>query len=155
MGQVFSAIPLNCLCILLAILGFLNPTVATAGDENYISPEVVAGAKTISSPEAKALFDNGAFFVDIRKESDFEAGRIPGAYHIEFNNAEPAKTKLTPEALQENGILKDKDVVFYCNGVHCPRSSLAAQRAVEWGFQRVHYYRLGFPDWRSHGYPFE
>ena len=51
------------------------------------SPMAVEGTATISVDEAKALFDNGVVFVDVRGDSDFEAGRIPGALHLNSKTA--------------------------------------------------------------------
>ena len=113
-----------------------------------VSPETVPGATTISAAEAKRLFDEGAAFVDVRKNSDWEAGRIPEAYHIElkkvFNENELAKVVKT-----------DEPVVIYCNGPKCLRSSEASALAVQWGFSKVHYFRDGFPSWKAAEYPVE
>ena len=76
---------------LLLLLFIFVPSVH-AGE---VSPETVPGATTISAAEAKKLFDEGVPFVDVRKNSDWEAGRIPEAYHIElkkvFNENELTK----------------------------------------------------------------
>ena len=112
------------------------------------SPMEIAGAKTVSTSEAKALFDDGVIFVDVRKDSDWEAGRVPDAIHIEL------KKVYSPETLGEE-IPKDQKVVIYCNGEKCMRSSKACAKAVEWGFTQVYYYRDGFPAWKAAGYPVE
>lgn len=127
---------------------------ALAHDPNYFSPEVVVGATTIDSLEAKKLFDQGVVFVDVRKDSDWDAGRIPGAIHLEYDDKDASKRTLSLATL-EPVVKPDKTVVFYCNGVHCARSSLVSKLAIEWGYKNVKYYRLGFPDWKSKGYPFE
>ena len=114
----------------------------------YVSPETVAGATTIDTAQAKTLFDRGAIFIDVRNQADWEAGRIPGAIHLELDNVF-TQVSLTAVARP------DQEVVMYCNGTKCPRSSQAAASAVGWGFTRVYYYRLGFPDWRGAGYPAE
>lgn len=113
-----------------------------------ISPEAINGAVTIDAPQAKKLFDRGVPFVDVRKNSDWEAGRIPGAKHVELK-------KIFSEPELQKVAQKDKEVVFYCNGASCMRSSKAAEKAVAWGFKKVHYFRLGFPSWQSAGYPVE
>lgn len=122
---------------------FLSVSFATE-----MAPEQVAGAKTIDGAKAKELFDNGALFVDPRKDSDYEAGRIPGAVHLNLDG------DLSEEALSAEA-KKDEQLVFYCNGVKCKVSSSACKLAVNWGFTNVHYYRTGFPDWKSRGYPVE
>ncbi len=112
------------------------------------SPETVDGATTINATQAKALFDGGALFVDVRSDKDWAAGRIPDAVHIELKNVFSEDT-LAQEAS------KTDPIVMYCNGVSCMRSSSATALAVGWGFTNVYYYRLGFPDWKAEDYPTE
>jgi rhodanese-related sulfurtransferase len=108
----------------------------------------VPGAATIDTAQAKVLFDKGAIFIDVRNEADWAAGRIPGAVHLELD-------KGFTEASLGAVARPDQEVVVYCNGAKCPRSSAAAAAAVKWGFTRVYYYRLGLPDWQASGYPVE
>ena len=114
----------------------------------YISPDTVPGAITIDTAQAKSLFDNGAIFIDVRNDADWEAGRIPGAVHLELD-------KVFTAASLRAVARPDQEVVMYCNGTKCPRSSQATASAVSWEFTRVFYYRLGFPDWQAAGYPVE
>jgi rhodanese-related sulfurtransferase len=113
-----------------------------------VSPVTIDGATTVSTDEAKSLFDKGVLFVDVRKDSDWDAGRIPGAVHLELNSV------FSEEELGKV-IGKDDEVVIYCNGESCLRSSEACVKAVSWGFANVHYYRDGFPDWDAAGNPVE
>ena len=122
-------------------------SVTTAHAEG-LSPESVPGATTIGAAEAKRLFDGGVVFVDVRKDSDWEAGRIPEAYHIELK-------KVFNETELANVAQVDQPVVIYCNGPKCLRSSEASAMAVEWGFSKVHYFRDGFPAWKAADYPVE
>ncbi len=112
------------------------------------SPTEIPGAQTIDAATAKQLFDKGVTFVDVRKDSDFEAGRVPGAHHLEL------KKVFTGDSLgQVAG--KDAEIVIYCNGHSCMRSSKACAQAVEWGYSKVYYFRDGMPAWQSAGYPVE
>jgi rhodanese-related sulfurtransferase len=129
------------------ILLFLFPA-ALANAGKKVSPEAVTGATTINTTEAKVLFDQGVIFLDVRSNRDWEAGRIPGAKHLEL------KKVYTQESLAEIASPKDK-LVIYCNSTGCMRSSKASAKAVEWGYKKVYYYRLGYPDWQSHGYAIE
>lgn len=113
------------------------------------SPMTVDGATTVNATEAKALFDGQALFVDVRKDSDWDAGRIPGAVHLD--NKKGAFT----EAALSDEIAKDEKVVIYCNGASCPRSAKGSASAVSWGFKKVYYFRDGFPAWKAAGYPVE
>ncbi|MDH5359118.1 MAG: rhodanese-like domain-containing protein [Gammaproteobacteria bacterium] len=125
---------------LLLMLSSLQTMAATK-----VSPETVDGATTISTAEAKRLFDQGVAFLDVRSNRDWEAGRIPGALHIEL------KKKLNEESMAEL-FARDRPIVIYCNSTGCTRSSKASEKAVSWGYKKVYYYRLGFPDWKHHGY---
>jgi rhodanese-related sulfurtransferase len=129
------------------LLVTIIPTQAIAAAE-YVSPETVPGVTTIDTAQAKTLFDRGVVFIDVRNDADWAAGRIPGAVHLELE-------KVFTEASLGGVVRHDQDVVIYCNGTKCPRSSQAAAAAVNWGFSRVYYYRLGFPDWQAADYPVE
>lgn len=130
-----------------AILFFaLFPLFALA--EEAVSPKTVEGATTVDAATAKSLFDKEVAFVDVRKNSDWEAGRIPGAIHLEL------KKVLSDESLGEE-VAKDEPVVFYCNGEKCMRSSEASKAAVSWGYSKVYYFRDGFPAWKAAGYSIE
>jgi len=113
-----------------------------------VSPESVSGAQTISTDQAKQLFNQGVTFLDVRSNRDWEAGRIPGSKHLEL------KKVFNQEALLQVAEPGDK-LVIYCNSIGCTRSSKACKKAVSWGYQNVYYYRLGFPDWQSNGYAVE
>ena len=114
------------------------------------SPATVAGATTIDTAKAKALFDKQTVFIDVRSDKDWDAGRIPGSEHLANQEG-----KLTEESLTKTLGGKDKEVVFYCNGHKCLRSSQAAVDALKWGFKNVYYYRDGFPAWQAAGNPVE
>ena len=111
-------------------------------------PATVDGATTIDVNEARKLFDAEVPFIDARKDKDWEAGRIPGAYHLDVKKA------LTKESLGKIA-RKNEPVVFYCNGIKCHRSSKASAMAVAWGYTDVKYFRTGFPAWKAAGNPVE
>lgn len=134
------------LIISFVILLISNPFIILAGEE--LSPDSIQGAATIAAGEAKNLFDSGAVFVDVRKNTDWESGRIAGAIHLEL------KVVLCEHTLGEE-VKKDQKVVFYCNGPKCMRSSEATSKAVAWGYSNVYYFRHGFPAWTAIGYPVE
>ena len=128
------------------VVSLVNASLALAGDE--ISPMMVDGAKTVTTKEAKKLFDDGALFIDVRKDKDWNAGRVSDAVQLNI------KTVLSEETLSAE-MKKGDPAVVYCNGERCLRSSNAAKKAVAWGFTNIYYYRDGFPAWKSAGYPVE
>jgi rhodanese-related sulfurtransferase len=134
--------------VLAWMLFMMVMTPQAKASPGYVSPETVLGAITIDTAWAKTLFDHGAIFIDVRNDADWEAGRIPGAVHLDLDKG------FTANSLRAVAQL-DQEVVMYCNGTKCPRSSQAAAAAVSWEFTRVFYYRLGFPDWQAAGYPVE
>ncbi len=131
--------------LLLSITLIITAPLAYA---NKVSPEAVEGATIIDAAKAKELFDQGVIFIDVRKDKDWEAGRIPDAVHIEL------KKVLSAETLGKE-VKQDEPMVIYCNGASCMRSSKASAKAVSWGFTKVYYFRLGFPAWKAAAYPTE
>lgn len=134
--------------VLLTLFAFavFGAVPVSAADKE--SPMAVSGATTVGAQEAKALFDKGTVFVDVRNGKDWGAGRVPGAMHMDLSSA------FTDGALLKV-VKKDQDMVLYCNGPSCMRSSEASAKAVQWGFKKVYYFRDGFPAWKSAGYPVE
>ena len=130
------------MAVLLALLALMSPAAAEK------APLSVDGATTVTIDEAAALFDEGVVFVDVRKASDWEAGRVPGSINLYV------KEELTEDALMSDVAKADK-VVFYCNGKKCGLSAEACAKAVSWGYTQVYYMRDGFPGWESAGMPVE
>ena len=133
---------------LLRLISLAFASLFAAASFAATSPESISGATTVDANAAKQLFDNGAAFVDVRKDSDWQAGRIPDAIHIEL------KKVLNEQSLGAE-VKTGDEVVFYCNGVSCLRSSKASAKAVSWGYSKVYYFRDGFPAWKAAGYPVE
>ncbi len=125
-------------------LSFMAETVAAKAP----APESVEGAVTVSTPRAKALMNQGVVFIDVRRAIDYQTSHIQWAHHLDL------KLDLTEDALLKI-VQKNQPVVFYCNGDMCQRSAQASEKAVEWGWTKVYYYRGGFPDWQKAGLPLE
>ena len=101
--------------------------------------EGTATETDISPERAAELIETGAFLVDVRRPYEWEAGRIPGATHIEINDlAENAES-----------VPRDQPVVFYCRSGS--RSALAAAAFRQAGWQA---YNLdgGLFDWVARGH---
>jgi len=133
-----------CLIFPFLYLLFIDSALAT----KKVSPESVAGAVTVNTIEAKKLFDQGAVFLDVRSNRDWEAGRIPGSKHLELKKVFNQQSLLTVAR-------PDQKLVIYCNSTGCTRSSKASKKVVNWGYTSVYYYRMGFPTWQSKGYAVE
>jgi rhodanese-related sulfurtransferase len=133
---------------ILSSLVLFTASVTAESELVASSPEKVPGATTVDAVMARQLFEQEAAFVDLRKDTAWHAGRIPGAIHLDF------KKSFSQEALQ-NEVAKDDAVVFYCSGERCPRSAKASEKALGWGYSQVYYFRAGFPAWQQAGYPVE
>ena len=128
------------------LVSLFSAQLVIAGDK--ISPMTVDGAKTVTTEEAKKLFDDGVLFIDVRKDKDWNAGRVSDAVQLNI------KTNLSEETMSAE-MKKADPAVIYCNGERCMRSSDACKKAVAWGFTNLYYYRDGFPAWKSAGNPVE
>jgi rhodanese-related sulfurtransferase len=114
-----------------------------------ISPTQAADNGKIVEPEtAKELFDNGVLFVDVRNDDDYKDGHIPGAIHVNVRDS-------TFEAKFVEVAKKDQEIVIYCRGSSCTRSPLAISKAMRLGFEKLYYFKKGYPGWKSAGYPIE
>jgi rhodanese-related sulfurtransferase len=126
--------------------GLARAGVPETGTDEAVSPLEVAGATTVDAATAKALFDRGVPFVDVRGEGSWANGHIPHAVHLDL------KGEFTEAALAQVGG-REEEVVIYCMGPRCLLSSEACEQAVAWGFRNVYYFREGFPAWKAAGYP--
>ena len=135
------------LFLLMLMVGFSTAQAASEMSDKP-SPESVDGATTVDAAAAKALFDQGALFVDVRTAKGFDAGRIPDAVLLDL------KKNYTKESLGAEAAAGDP-IVIYCNGINCWRSAKAAKKAISWGYTKVNYFRGGFPAWKKAGYPVE
>lgn len=133
----------------LLILLMLTLTIGNAWASKP-SPEQVDGATTIDAKQARELWLQGVHFIDPRSTADWEAGRIPGALHMELN-----KETYRPETVLNFVGSYDAPIVSYCNAESCHRSAELAADLVKWGFTKVYYFRLGYPAWLETNSPFE
>ncbi|UQB41640.1 hypothetical protein JX580_08130 [Thiomicrospira microaerophila] len=132
---------------LFAILSLFYGQQLYAGNP---SPVSVQGATSVTADEARQLWLQGAFFVDPRSVADWEAGRIPGALHMERG-----KPIYNPQTVLDYVGSKDAPIVAYCNAEACHRAAHLAKDLLNWGFTNVYYFRLGYPEWLRTGSPFE
>ena len=94
--------------------------------------------------DVKARMDRAETFqlIDVREESEYAAGRIPGARHIGRGVLERDVETLIPDP--------DADLVLYCGGGY--RSALAALNLQKMGYRRVVSMDGGIRGWRAAGY---
>ncbi len=113
------------------------------------SPTEVEGATTIDVATAKDLFDRSVPFIDVRNERHYISGHIPGAVHLRLGTGVFNESSLAEVAG------KDQEVVIYCNGAPCTAASESCEKAVSWGWEKIYYFRDGYPGWKAAGYSSE
>lgn len=141
------------MCSLFASL-VLAVDLPTKKEQNYSSPTSVEGATTVDAAKAHELWEQRAVFIDVRKEGQFESGRIPGAINLSYGPEIAGEQPFNATALEAH-VAKNDPVVIYCNAAGCDRSSWGAALALEWGWTKVYYFREGYPSWSKAGYPVE
>jgi rhodanese-related sulfurtransferase len=76
----------------------------------------------ISPQRAAELADSGAAVIDVRRDYEWDAGRIPGASHLEMNDL----------ASNAESVPRDRPVVFYCRSGSRSALAAAAFRQAGW-----------------------
>lgn len=132
-------------------VGFMAVSVlALASLAQAAAPLAVPGATTVTTKEAKKLWDSGAVFIDSRKKEDWEDGHIAKAIHLDRGDRENYTRDKVGKMFK-----KDQALVTYCYGEVCTRSSQMAADLVGLGYTNVYFYREGFPGWSFAGHPIE
>ncbi len=95
--------------------------------------------------DVKAKQDRGDTFilVDVREESEWARGRLPGAIHLGKGVIERDVEERVPDL--------DAEIVLYCGGGF--RSALAADNLQKMGYTNVWSMDGGYRGWTESGYP--
>lgn len=98
----------------------------------------------ISVEDVRRLVDRKAevTFVDVREQSEYDEGALPGATFIPRGFL---------ELRVEDKVAKDRTVVVYCAGG--TRSLLAGQTLQQLGYENVRSMAGGFTKWKDAGHP--
>ena len=103
--------------------------------------EARAQIREVSPQEVDALPEGGATVIDVREDSEWEQGHLPGAIHISKSYVEQQVEAAAPD--------RDAPVVLYCAGG--VRSLFAAQALEQLGYTNVASMSGGFQGWKSAG----
>lgn len=97
--------------------------------------------------DVKARLDRGEKFhlIDVREESEFAKGHLPGAKHLGKGVIERDIEMAIPDV--------DAPLVLYCGGGY--RSALAAKNIQQMGYTNVISMDGGWRGWTEAGYPTE
>lgn len=100
---------------------------------------------TVQDVKAKLEAGEKFFLVDVREESEFARGHLPGAIPLGKGIIERDIEKTIPDL--------DAEIVLYCGGGY--RSALAADALQKMGYTNVVSMDGGFRGWHEAGYPLE
>ena len=93
----------------------------------------------VDAASAQAL--DGALWVDVRENDEWEQGHLPGAVLVPRGNLESRIERIAPD--------KSQSVVLYC--AVGARSAFAAKTLSELGYTDVHSLAGGIEDWKRDG----
>lgn len=107
--------------------------------------EARARVKECRVDDVRRMLDAGAAFVlvDVREESEFARGHLPGAVHIGKGVIERDAEAKLPDP--------DATIVLYCGGGY--RSALAADNLQKMGYTDVISMDGGYRGWTEAGLP--
>jgi rhodanese-related sulfurtransferase len=111
--------------------------------------KIVQDAKTrireCTVADVKRRLDAGEKFtlIDVREESEYARGHVPGAIHLSKGVIERDIEKVVPDPAAP--------LVLYCGGGY--RSALAADNIQKMGYTSVISMDGGWRDWTGSGYP--
>jgi len=106
-----------------------------------------ARIREVGVADVKRKLDAGESFhlVDVREESEWAKGRLPGARHLGKGILERDIEKAIPDL--------DAEIVLYCGGGF--RSALSADNLGKMGYTRVFSMDGGWREWNEAGYAVE
>lgn len=126
--------------------------VATLG---YFTPRALPGVTVVDAKAVAELMAKGARYIDTRTEVEFKAGHAAGSTLVPYHEKSAKDADFDPKLDQFDlaAAVPDRqtELIFACNGPECWKSFKASQAAVKAGYTRVHWFRGGFPEWRSAG----
>lgn len=149
-GSTERAEPEYVKCVLLPAAGatLLLACIAHAG-EKRIAPESLPGVTRVDAEGVVQLAENTPrlVIVDSRIAMDRRQGYIEGSVSLPDSETTCAQlTRVIPA--------RNHPALFYCNGPKCGRSVVALGIARKCGYTNLYWYRGGFEDWKSRGFPY-
>jgi len=130
-----------------------GPAGPTAEPATVAIPDVPPGVEwlELAPDQVRALFDQGAIFVDARLSAQYREGHVKGAISIPIWEA-GVDEKVTELPFATQGDMS-KPIVVYCGGGDCEDSHTLGSKLFQSGFTRVYVYKDGFPNWSRSGWP--
>jgi rhodanese-related sulfurtransferase len=133
--------------LILVFISLLSSTGLFAEQKPY-APEDISGVRIVSAEQAIELIlaSPDLLVIDSRKKTEYLKGHIEGAVNI-------LNTRLQREDLERLSPDKLKEILFYCNGTRCLRSSDSIKKAKSWGYTNLIWFRGGWKEWTDKRLP--
>lgn len=121
-----------------------------SNDEEVLNlPANEPGAKTLTAFElATRMRENEPLVViDARIAQSRKKGYIEGSSHLsDIDTHCGSLASLAPD--------KSTPLAFYCNSARCGRSLNTVRIALSCGYTMIYWFRGGFEEWKSNGFPY-
>ena len=117
-------------------------------EQKPYAPETIDDVTIVSAEQVidMILADPEMIVIDSRKKTEYLKGHIEGATNI-------LNTRLKAEDLERLSPDKSDTILFYCNGSRCLRSSDSINKAKEWGYTDLVWFRGGWKEWTEKRLP--
>ncbi len=132
--------------ILVSILMLFSS--ALVAEQKPYAPENIKEVTIVSAEEVVELIlaRPDLVIIDSRKKTEYQKGHIEGAINM-------LNTQLKPEDLERVSPDKSTEILFYCNGTRCLRSSDSIKKAKSWGYNKLIWFRGGWKEWTDKRLP--
>jgi rhodanese-related sulfurtransferase len=107
--------------------------------------DVMPRVREVSVAEVRERTQQGAVLIDVREDSEWDAGHAAGARHMGRGVIERDIVHEIPD--------KDAKLILYCGGGY--RSALAADNLQKMGYRNVFSMKGGWSAWQGEGAPVE
>jgi 3-mercaptopyruvate sulfurtransferase SseA len=98
---------------------------------------------------ATAFIDGKTLFIDARDEDAFDAGHIPSAIDVPWEEAQ------YDYSLIDRKVPHGTPLITYCDGSDCDASILLGAALRELGYENVRVFFGGWVEWEEADYPIE
>ncbi len=132
--------------ILLCAMFFAS---AIHADQKYVVPEYIHNVTVLTAEEVvgKILSNPDLLLIDSRKKTEYKKGHLENAINI-------INTDLFEQDLNRLATDKNREILFYCDGDRCLRSSDSITKAKAWGYTNLYWFRGGWKEWHDKRFPY-
>ena len=119
-----------------------------SAEQKPFAPESIQGVTIVTAEQVidMILARPDLIIIDSRKKTEYQKGHIEGAINI-------LNTRLEQEDLEQIAPDKSTEMLFYCNGIRCIRSSDSIHKVQDWGYTNLIWFRGGWKEWMEKRFP--